>query len=82
MPTLTISLSDHLSNYIVSKCQDQPALSADDLVAEGLRLLEERDRQLRDFVAQGADSGTPEPGDEAFDRLQQKYQAALQDAAK
>ena len=60
--------------------------SIDDVIQEGLRLLQEREsapaldlETLRRLWREGVESGDPIPADDVFDRLEAKYEALAQD---
>ena len=56
--------------------------SIDDVIREGLRLLQEREsapaldlEMLRRLWREGVESGDPMPADDVFDQLDEKYEA-------
>lgn len=67
MPRNTsVALGDHFVDFIDGQVQSGRYSSASDVVRAGLRLLEEHDdkaRALREALAAGENSGTPQPFD-------------------
>lgn len=81
MPT-SVALSPHFEHFIREQVESGRFNNASEVVRAGLRLLEDQQKQtdlkldaLRTAIASGLASGPGIPADEAFDRLEAKYQA-------
>jgi antitoxin ParD1/3/4 len=79
MPKYTsISLGDHFADFIDAQIQTGRYGSASDVVRAGLRLLEEREveiKALQDALIAGEKSGSPQPFDsDAFlEKMRKKH---------
>jgi antitoxin ParD1/3/4 len=74
-------VGEHFEGFIKSQIQQGRYASASEVIRDGLRVLEDREKQralkleaLRAEIQKGADSGPGIPAEEVFDRLSTKYQ--------
>lgn len=88
MPT-SVALSTHFEHFIREQVESGRFNNASEVVRAGLRLLEDQQQQaslkldaLRAAIATGMSSGPGIPADEVFERLDAKYRAMADDAAR
>ena len=86
MPT-SFALSPHLEHFIREQVASGRFNNASEVVRAGLLLLEDQETSgkleaLRKAVAEGLASGPGVPVDEVLDRLEAKYSALDDDAAR
>ncbi|GHC45373.1 type II toxin-antitoxin system ParD family antitoxin [Neogemmobacter tilapiae] len=77
----SVSLGDHFTGFIGDQVRTGRYGSASDVIRAGLRLLEEREAQMKALQAaliEGEQSGEPEAFD--FDALKARKRAALNGA--
>ncbi len=74
-------IGEHFETFIKAQIQQGRYASASEVIREGLRTLEEREKYralkleaLRAALQKGADSGPGIPAEEVFSRLRAKYQ--------
>jgi antitoxin ParD1/3/4 len=79
-------IGDHFEEFIKSQIQQGRYASASEVVRDGLRALEDREKframkleALRAEIQKGADSGASIPAEEVFDRLRAKYERMERD---
>jgi len=84
MPS-SYAVGDHSEQFIRQQVETGRYASASELVCGALRLLETRERlreieieKYRDKIRAGMQSGSGIPADEAFNRLEAKYQAMIE----
>lgn len=81
MPT-SVALNPHFEHFIRAQVDSGRFNDASEVVRAGLRLLEYQQKQadirldaLRTAITTGLSSGPGIPGDEVFDRLEDKYRS-------
>ena len=79
-------IGEHFETFIKAQIQQGRYASASEVIREGLRTLEEREKfrvmkleALRAEIQKGADSGPGIPAEEVFSRLEAKYQRIAQE---
>jgi antitoxin ParD1/3/4 len=79
-------VGEHFEAFIKSQIQQGRYASASEVIRDGLRVLEDREKframkldSLRAAIQQGADSGPGIPAEEVFDRLAAKYERMARD---
>jgi antitoxin ParD1/3/4 len=68
----TLTLSPTQQRIVEQKVQSGAYSSATDVISDGLQLLEERDRYLREKVLAGLHSGPSIPAEVVFQELREK----------
>jgi antitoxin ParD1/3/4 len=77
----SVDLGDKLENFVTSLVATGRYASEDQVLREGVRLIQERETRLAtldEAIAKGvaaADAGECKPASEVFDRLEAKYSA-------
>ena len=78
-------IGEHFETFIKTQIQQGRYASASEVIREGLRTLEDREKfralkldALREEIQKGADSGPGIPAEEVFSRLRTKYQRMTQ----
>lgn len=74
----TITLTDEQEKLVAEKMQSGDYASEKAVIEAGLRLLDERDRQLKQLRAEiqkGIESGEPIPAEQVFARIEKKLEA-------
>ncbi|MBL8473091.1 MAG: type II toxin-antitoxin system ParD family antitoxin [Rhodocyclaceae bacterium] len=74
-------IGEHFEQFIKSQIQQGRYASASEVIRDGLRALEDREKRrtlkleaLRAEIQKGADSGAGIPAEDVFDRLTAKYE--------
>lgn len=77
---MNFSVGTHFENFIHQQLNAGRYNSADEIICDGLRLLEEKEfiekiklEKLRELIAEGVNSGDPIPAAEVIARLKLKY---------
>jgi antitoxin ParD1/3/4 len=80
----SVDLGDKLENFVTSLVATGRYASEDQVLREGVRLIQEREARLAmldEAIAKGiaaADAGEGKPAAEVFDRLEAKYRAMVE----
>jgi antitoxin ParD1/3/4 len=83
----SVDLGDKLENFVTSLVATGRYASEDQVLREGVRLIQEREARLAaldEAIAKGitaADAGEGKPAAEVFDRLEAKYRAMAEAAS-
>jgi antitoxin ParD1/3/4 len=83
----SVDLGDKLENFVTSLVATGRYASEDQVLREGVRLIQERETRLAaldEAIAKGlaaADAGDSKPAAEVFDRLEAKYRAMAEAAS-
>lgn len=79
-------IGEHFETFIKAQIQQGRYASASEVIRDGLRTLEEREKframkleALRAEIQKGANSGPGIPAEEVFSRLEAKYQRMAQE---
>ncbi|MEQ1666125.1 MAG: type II toxin-antitoxin system ParD family antitoxin [Bdellovibrionales bacterium] len=75
---MNFSIGEHFESFIRQQLSAGHYNSAEEIICDGLRLLEEKEHlqeKLREMIAEGVNSGNYVPAEEVFNRLTTKYQA-------
>lgn len=88
MPT-SVALSSHFETFVRDQVESGRYNNASEVVRAGLRLLEDQQKQaelqleaMKAAIAAGLASGRGIPGDQVFDRLEDKYRKQAASAGR